>query len=143
MTPSDTDVDATVLAQLHQLYARQSHLIDGGAAEEWARTFTPDGEFCSPSYPAPVVGAEELTAFAERFLAAATAAGEVHRHVITNVDVEPSDGDTLAVRAYLQIVATVRGGQSRVVRFTTLTDRVVRHDGAWRIARRTVRRDDF
>lgn len=143
MTPSDTDVDATVLAQLHQLYARQSHLIDGGAADEWARTFTPDGEFRSPSYPAPVVGVEELTAFAERFFAAATAAGEVHRHVITNVDVEPDDGDTLAVRAYLQIVATVRGGQSRVVRFTTLTDRVVRHDGAWRIARRTVRRDDF
>lgn len=146
MTHSDAGVDATVIAQIHQLYGRQSHLIDGGAAGEWAQTFTPDGEFISPSYPAPVVGSAELTVFAEKFTAAAAAAGEVHRHVITNLDVTSGADDTvLHVRAYLQIVATTTttaGGWSRLVRFTTITDRLVRHEHTWRIARRTVHRDD-
>ena len=142
MTHSDAGVDATVIAQIHQLYGRQSHLIDGGAAGEWAQTFTPDGEFISPSYPAPVVGSAELTVFAEKFTAAAAAAGELHRHVITNLDVTPGADDTVHVRAYLQIVATTAGGRSRLVRFTTITDRLVRHEHTWRIARRTVHRDD-
>jgi len=142
MTRCGKDVEVAVLAQIHQLYGRQSHLIDGGSAQDWAETFTSDGEFHSPSYPAPVVGVDELEAFAGRFFSAATAAGEVHRHVITNIDVAPAGEDTLDVRAYLQIVATARGGESRLVRFTTIADRVVRRDGTWRVARRVVRRDD-
>jgi len=46
------------------------------------------------------------------------------------------------VRAYLQIVATSIGGDSRLVRMTTLTDRVVPVGDRWRIARRDIRRDD-
>jgi len=136
------EVAATVLAEVHQLYGRQSHLIDGGSAREWAETFAADGEFHSPSYPAPVVGADELTRFAQLFFERARDAGEVHRHVITNVDVVAVDDETLDVRAYLQIVATARGGDSRLVRFTTIADRVVRQGASWLIARRTVRRDD-
>ncbi|WP_241383917.1 nuclear transport factor 2 family protein [Rhodococcus sp. CH91] len=142
MTRTDDSVDAATLACIHQLYGRQSHLIDGGSAREWAETFTPDGEFCSPSYPAPVTGAGELEDFAERFHAGAQAAGEVHRHVVTDLAVYRVDDDTLRVRAYLQIVATARGGESRLVRFTSIDDRVVRIDGEWRIARRVVSRDD-
>ena len=62
--------------------------------------------------------------------------------MITNVDVVALDDETLDVRAYLQIVATARGGDSRLVRFTTIADRVVRQGASWLIARRTVRRDD-
>ncbi|MEU5841610.1 nuclear transport factor 2 family protein [Rhodococcus sp. NPDC047139] len=142
MTRTDDSVDEAVLARIHQLYGRQSHLIDGGAAREWAETFTPDGEFCSPSYPAPVAGTDALEDFAERFYAAAQDAGEVHRHVVTNLAVYRLDRDTLRVQAYLQIVATARGGESRLVRFTTIDDRLVHIDGEWRIARRVVSRDD-
>ncbi|MFF0815212.1 nuclear transport factor 2 family protein [Rhodococcus sp. NPDC003318] len=134
--------DIGLLAEVHQLYGRQSHLIDEGAAAEWAATFTSDGEFHSPSYPAPVVGGAALTEFAQRFADGASAAGEVHRHVLTNIAVAALGDEELEVRAYLQIVATRIGGESRLVRFTTLTDRVIREDGRWRIARRTVRRDD-
>ncbi|MCD2111512.1 MULTISPECIES: nuclear transport factor 2 family protein [Rhodococcus] len=141
MTRTDY-VDAAVLAHIHQLYGRQSHLIDEGSAREWAETFTAEGKFCSPSYPAPVAGTDDLAAFAERFHAGAQAAGEVHRHVVTNLATYRVDDDTLRVRAYLQIVATVRGGESRLVRFTTIDDRVVRTGGEWRIARRVVSRDD-
>lgn len=136
------EVDATVVAEIGQLYGRQSHLIDGGAAREWAETFVADGEFHSPSYPAPVVGADELTRFAELFFERARKDGEIHRHVITNLDVAAVDDETLDVRAYLQIVATARGGDSRLVRFTTISDRVVRQGRSWLILRRTVQRDD-
>lgn len=136
------DIDAAVFAEIHQLYGRQSHLIDEGSAAEWAATFTADGEFHSPSYPEPVVGAAALTDFARGFFANASVAGEAHRHVLTNIVVRPVGVDELEVRAYLQIVATRIGGESRLVRFTTLADRVVRDGGRWRIARRTVRRDD-
>lgn len=141
MTRTD-DVDAGVLAQIHQLYGWQSHLIDGGSAREWAETFTPDGEFNSPSYPEAVIGTADLQSFAERFYANAAAANEVHRHVVTNLVVDVLGEDTLRVQAYLQIVATTRGGESRLVRFTTLDDTVVRAESGWKIARRNVFRDD-
>ncbi len=60
------DLGAVAIVEIHQLYGRQSHLIDEGHASEWAATFTADGEFHSPSYPAPVVGVEALTQFATR-----------------------------------------------------------------------------
>ncbi|GAA3722114.1 hypothetical protein HDA32_002163 [Spinactinospora alkalitolerans] len=136
-------LDAEALAGIQQLYAAQSHWIDGGRAREWARTFTEDGEFHSPSYPEPVVGTAELTAFAERFHADARAAGEIRRHVVTNVHAEPAAAEHAAtVRAYLQIVSTPAGGEPRLVRLTTLTDDVVRSPGGWRVRRRVVRRDD-
>lgn len=140
MNPSTS---ALRLAEIHHLYHLQSHLIDGGYAAEWAATFTTEATFDSPSYPAPVTGTAELAAFAARFAEACAAEDVVRRHVISNVAVTDDDGDgTMWVEAYLQIVATPRGAAPRTERFTTLTDRVV-HDGTtWRIAARTVRRDD-
>ncbi|TVT08619.1 nuclear transport factor 2 family protein [Amycolatopsis bartoniae] len=130
-------MSADTLAHVHQLYGAQSHFIDNGDARAWADTFTADGEFCSPSYPAPVVGTEKLARFAEDFAAQDGTA----RHVITNLFVQQA-GTGLTVRAYLQIVHTPPGGPSRLVRQTTITDELVRDDGRWRIRRRTVRRDD-
>ena len=130
---------------LHRLYGAQSHLIDGGRAREWAATFTPDGEFRSPTYPRPVTGTAELTAFAERFFADARAAGVTVRHVLTNVHAERMDERTALVHAYLQIVSTPDGGEPHVDRMTVVTDDLVRaagpDGGRWLIARRTVHRD--
>jgi len=142
MSSSTGVVDAVTVARLHQLYGRQSHLIDGGDAFGWAQTFTDDGEFHSPSYLKPVAGTDALIAFAERFHAGARAANEVHRHVITNVVIDGAGDGFAVVRAYLQIVATSISGDSRLVRMTTLTDRVVLIGDRWRIARRDIRRDD-
>jgi 3-phenylpropionate/cinnamic acid dioxygenase small subunit len=137
------EVAGQVAEAVTRLYARQSRLIDSGEAAGWAATFTADGEFHSPSYPEPAVGTAALTAFAERFRAAGEETGVVSRHVVTNVDVLPGESDDEAVaHAYLQIVATPRGGDSRLVRLTTLTDRLVRHEDTWLVARRDVRRDD-
>jgi 3-phenylpropionate/cinnamic acid dioxygenase small subunit len=135
--PQEVIVDVETLALVHQLYGAQSHYIDEGHARDWADTFTPDGEFHSPSYPAPVTGHAALTQFAEDF---ANQDG-VTRHVLTNIHVTPS-GDGLIVRAYLQIVRTLPDSPSELLRQTTITDHLVRHAGTWRIRRREVRRDD-
>ncbi|TCI99213.1 nuclear transport factor 2 family protein [Aeromicrobium sp. IC_218] len=134
-------VDPHVATAVHALYARQSHLIDGGDAAGWAGTFTADGVFASPSYPAPVEGADALTAFAERFAEAGRTSGDVQRHVVTTVDVVETGEDALGVRAYLQIVGTRPGEDARLVRLTTLHDRLVRDGDGWLVARRDVVRD--
>ncbi|TVT30219.1 nuclear transport factor 2 family protein [Amycolatopsis rhizosphaerae] len=130
------------MAEIHQLYGAQSHFIDNGLARAWAGTFTADGQFRSPSYPAPVNGASELVAFAERFFAAGRDAGETVRHVVTNTYVTRTGPECLTVQAYLQIVATPAGGPSRLVRQTTISDELVADGGRWRIRCRTVHRDD-
>jgi uncharacterized protein (TIGR02246 family) len=136
------EVPDLVAVQVMRLYARQSRLIDSDDATGWARTFTLDGVFASPSYPEPTTGTRQLVAFAKRF-AAGNASGTVSRHVVTNVDVLPgADDDKLVVHAYLQIVATPRGEFSRLLRLTTITDQLVRLDGAWHVAHRQVLRDD-
>ncbi|PXY29998.1 hypothetical protein DI005_32420 [Prauserella sp. PE36] len=140
MSPSV--VAPETLAAVQQLYGEQSHLIDEGHARDWALTFTTDGEFVSPSYPAPVTGTDALTAFAERFAADARARGEVTRHVLTNLFVRSAGERHATVQAYLQIVTTPRGEPSRLVRQTTITDDLVQCGDGWRIRRRVVRRDD-
>ncbi len=136
------DPDAGTVAEVQLLYGRQSHAIDSGRATEWAATFTADGVFDSPSYPEPEVGRDRLIAFAQRFFDSASDANERRRHVITNIAVDLVCVDELAVDCYLQIMATPRGGETRLVRFTSVRDRVVRVDDQWRIQHRTVSRDD-
>lgn len=137
------EVPAEVVVAVARLYARQARLIDEGDAAGWAATFTDDGVFDSPSYPAPAVGSVALTAFARDFHAGCVASRTRLRHVVTNVDVLPgAEPDRVHARAYLQIVATPVGEASHLVRLTTLADDLVRADGAWRVAHRRVRRDD-
>ncbi|SEP07859.1 nuclear transport factor 2 family protein [Amycolatopsis saalfeldensis] len=132
-------VPAEDVLAVHQLYGRQSHAIDSGRAHEWAATFTPDGEFVSPSYPAPSAGTAELVAFAERFHAGCLASGETLRHVISTVDVHPGDApDELSAHAYLQIIG---GSPPRLHRLTVVADELRRTADGWRIRRRTVHRD--
>jgi len=134
--------DPATVAAVHQLYGFQSHYIDNGRAADWAATFTVAGEFHSPSYPEPVAGRAALTDFARGFYAAARAADEIHRHVVTNIAIRQLDDATLEAGAYLQIVATPRGERSLLVRMTTFVDRLERTGDGWAIAHRRVSRDD-
>jgi len=144
-----TEVPDAVAIAVTRLYARQSRLIDEGDAEGWAATFTADGVFASPSYPEPVAGTAALVGFAADFRASGERTRTRLRHVVTNVDVLPAPGaagdpDRVVAHAYLQIVATPAGEESRLVRLTTITDDLVREGAGrgWRVARRRVRRDD-
>ncbi|ANY08881.1 nuclear transport factor 2 family protein [Pseudonocardia sp. HH130630-07] len=135
------DVPAADVLAVHQLLGAQSHAIDSGRAADWAATFTPDGEFHSPSYPEPARDTAGLIAFAERFHASCRESGEVLRHVVGTVSVTADGPDRLRARSYLQIVGTPSGASPRLHRLTTLVDELTRTADGWRVRRRTVLRD--
>jgi hypothetical protein len=62
--------------------------------------------------------------------------------VLSNLLVERIDAQTLAVSAYLQVIATRVGGEARLTRLTTIADRLTRDGDDWSITRRVVERDD-
>jgi ketosteroid isomerase-like protein len=122
------------------LYARQSHLIDGGDADGWAATFTADGVFESPTYRLTATGRAELAKFAADSNGAATARGVQLRHWIGQLVIDPTDTGA-GVLAYLVIVATSAEG-SRIDRSLRVVDVLARTAGGWRVASRKVFRDD-
>jgi hypothetical protein len=122
------------------LYARQSHRIDGGDGAGWAATFTADGTFISPTYQLTATGPAELQAFALSSNGAARARGEQFRHLLDNVVFEVLDADQVRVEAYLIIFATTNTG-SRVDRTVLVFDDLIRIEGQWLVHVRRVVRD--
>ncbi|MEU5844769.1 nuclear transport factor 2 family protein [Saccharopolyspora shandongensis] len=126
------------LLEILNLLGKQAHAIDGGAARQWAETFTPDGVFRSPTYPEPVRGREALTEFAAAFAANNPRA----HHIVTNVCIDREiSADEYHVKANLLIVRTTSSDAVAIDRVTTIDDSFVRHGGLWRIAERVVTRD--
>ncbi|MEV0699521.1 nuclear transport factor 2 family protein [Saccharopolyspora sp. NPDC050389] len=128
------------LPEILDLLGRQAHAIDGGAAQQWAETFTPDGIFRSPTYPEPVRGRTALTEFAAAF----AANNPRTHHIVTNTCIDRADPDECHVKANLLIVRTAQQDGRDVVsidRVTTIDDRCVRRDGRWLVAERVVTRD--
>jgi hypothetical protein len=125
------------LHEVLQLLGEQSFAIDDGDASGWARTFTEDGTFSSPTYGEPIRGRADLTAFAARH--DSTVAG---RHVVTGTHLVRTDsaGDDCDARSTLLIVAPASDGDARILRITTIDDHLVRVDGRLLVQRRQVTR---
>ncbi|MFI2714633.1 nuclear transport factor 2 family protein [Micromonospora sp. NPDC018662] len=139
----DRTAFARVYAEVQQFYAWHMHLLDSGAAREWADTFTPDGVFAPPSAPRPIVGRDALAAGAEQAHAELRRKGEQHRHLLLSVNVRPQDDGSLTVRSYAQIVATPRDGEPRLHLMCVTHDVLVRGaDGQLLVRHRRVTRDD-
>lgn len=130
-------------AEIQQFYARHMHLLDSGAADEWAADFTEDASFSVPTLPAPVSGREALAASVKRTADALAAAGEQHRHWPGVFDVRPQDDGSVVVHSYTTVFASPRGGESRVHRVCTCTDVLVRRSGRLLVRDRRVARDDL
>lgn len=139
---ADTLAFEALYAEVQQFYARHMHLLDMGAAEEWARTFTEDGVFKLPSGPEPVRGRAALAAGVRKVAAGLAEAGEVHRHVLGMLAVTPQADGSLQVRSYAQIITTPRSGQPRLHLMCVCEDVLVREDGELRVRERRVTRDD-
>ncbi|MGW0815742.1 nuclear transport factor 2 family protein [Streptomyces viridiviolaceus] len=127
--------------EIQQFYARHMHLLDGGAADAWARTFTPDATFAAPSMTEPVRGREDIAAGARAAVARRAADAEVHRHCVTMTTAQES-GDGIEAVSYVQILATRRHGAPRLLLSCVMRDRLVRQDGELLVARRRISRDD-
>ncbi|MBB6407186.1 nuclear transport factor 2 family protein [Arthrobacter sp. AZCC_0090] len=125
---------------IQDLYARQSHAIDGGDAAGWARTYTVDGSFISPTFNLTAVGHEELEKFAQTSNDSALARGEQLRHWLNSLVLRPRDADTIDANAYLLILATSVDG-TRIDRSLRIEDVITCVGGEWLFISRTVFRD--
>ncbi|WP_203217529.1 nuclear transport factor 2 family protein [Nocardia arthritidis] len=130
-------------AEVQQFYAQHFQLLDSGAAEEWAATFTEDGVFAPPTLPQPVRGRVALAEGLRRTIAELAAAGEVHRHWHGMISVDQDQDGSVRVTCYALVLATKLGGDSRLHRVCVCTDRLVREAGAFRVLHRSVTRDDL
>jgi uncharacterized protein (TIGR02246 family) len=136
--------DAALYAQIQQFYAHQMQLLDGGDADAWAQTFTPDGVFAANAHPQPAVGRETIRTTAAKVKAQHAEQGLQVRHWLGMLQIDPQDDGTLRVRSYALIINTPRGGQAEVSLSTTCDDHLVpAAEGGWLVAHRQVVRDDL
>ncbi|MEV5177690.1 nuclear transport factor 2 family protein [Streptomyces flaveolus] len=131
-------------AEVQQFYAHHMHLLDDGAAEQWAATFTEDAEVLLPLMTEPARGRAALATAVARAAAERAERGEIQRHWHGMVSVQPDpNGRTARVRCYALVFLTARGGSPVLHRTCVCEDEMVRDagTGGWLIRRRTVTRD--
>lgn len=127
--------------EIQQFYARHMQLLDGGSAEAWARTFTADASFRSPSMTEPVRGRAGIATGTRAAIRDRAAAGEVHRHSV-NMTVTRKTEDGVEAVSYVQILTTEQGAAPRLSLSCVMRDRLVRQDGELLVAERLITRDD-
>jgi actinorhodin biosynthesis protein ActVIA len=125
-TSSRTDL----YVEVQEFYARQMQLLDGGAFEEYADTFTEDGEFThTPNQPAARTRAgivHELHRFHERFAADPV----VRRHWFNMIRLEPQDDGSVRSTYYALVVTTRPGRNVTIAPSCVVHDVLVRENGA-------------
>jgi actinorhodin biosynthesis protein ActVIA len=135
-------VSPTVYVEVQQFYARHMYLLDSGAAQEWADTFTLNGVFAPPSAPEPIVGRVALAQGAREAVSQLRARSEQHRHLLLSLEVTAGDNGELNARSYAQIIATRKNQKPELHLMCVTLDVLVREEGQLRVAHRRVSRDD-
>lgn len=117
---------------IQELFARYAHAVDNLEVEAWVQCFTPDGVF-------------QVANRAMRGAAALRGYAEVHvkeircRHMMGNFLYDIHGNEATGQCSMLATLATAGGykifAQGRYV------DRLVKHNGQWKIARRRVETD--
>ena len=124
--------------EVHNLFVRYTTSLDACDADAVVDCFTPDGWLDSP-----VLGRFEgragIRAFVERTIKVRDERGGQFRHVISNLRVE-TDGDRGLAKCYLLDFLTV-GGHTELLSPGEYRCALVREDGAWKLASRTVHMD--
>ncbi|WP_243706098.1 nuclear transport factor 2 family protein [Micromonospora sp. KC721] len=132
--------------RIRQFYAVQMRLLDSGAAEEWAATFTPDGVFEQNVDPEPLRGRPAIAVAARRRVDNLRADGLTRRHWLGMVHVDPVPDGSVRARYYAiaYAVASASGDHrsSPEIYASTVADDVLVHDhDGWLVAHRRVVHD--
>ena len=122
-------------AAIRNVVARLAQLADEGDLEEYTGLFADDALWEMPG--AAIRGRENLLAGAiERRAAGTVGPGSNTRHVITTQAVSV-DGNEATSDAYWQFWVNTAAEPS-VALFGTYRDRLVRTEGGWKLAHRTI-----
>lgn len=130
-----------VYQEIQQFYAHQMQLLDGGAAEEWAETFTADGVFAQNVKPEPWRGRSEIAARLRTGLSRLAGRGMTRRHWFGMVDVTVVDHDAVETRYYTTVFETPAGGPPSICLSALCEDVLVYEDGRWLVRYRLVSHD--
>ena len=133
-----------VLSRPRTERASVSKGMDEGRAEEVALTFTDDASLLSPPKVAePIRGRENLTVGLRKAADALTSEGVRYRRCHTMIALVPRPDGELFVRSYVQVIRTVRGGESALHAMCVCEDVLVRQGGELKVRERVVSRDDI
>jgi uncharacterized protein (TIGR02246 family) len=121
--------------EIQELIARYNRAIDTGEPEEWAATFTADGEF--HGIVGDFNGTRELTQFARDYWSKSEYEEfRKAQHWVTNVVVD-GDGHEARLFAHLMMVKP-EGDGAAIILLGWYDDELRRVDGRWRFAARNV-----
>lgn len=144
MTGTGAQLPPDLYAEVQHFYARQMRSLDDRDFEEFAETFTKDGEFShSPGQSVrsrPDIVAE-LRAFHRKF----DDDPVVRRHwfAMTTLEEEAAEDGALRAVSYAYVVDTRPGGDQRMGPHCVVHDVLVRVDGELRNRSRRVLQDRF
>lgn len=130
--------------RISQFYAEQMRLLDTGAAEDWAATFTEDGVFRQNIDAAPLRGRAAIAAAARHRVERLRADGLVRRHWLGMVRIDSEPNGTVRTRYYAMAMATgshATGDGLRVYASTVAEDVLVASPNGWLVADRRVLHD--
>jgi 3-phenylpropionate/cinnamic acid dioxygenase small subunit len=144
LPPLTADAEGVELyLRVQQFYARQMQLLDRGAVQEWAATFTEDGVFAANAHPEPVRGRSAIAAAAQAATDQLARDRVVRRHWLGMLTVQPEPDGIVRARCYALVITTPRGGQAGL-HVSTFCEDVLVADGDDLLVRdRRISRDDL
>jgi SnoaL-like domain len=117
--------------EIQQLYATYNNAIDGGDAEGWASTFTPDGVFNTFNGHEALIGF--IHAWRDRM------GGATRKHWNTNLHIS-GDSKEATGTVYLMLIDTATKPIS-IIATGTYADTLVKTKDGWRFSKRTTKMD--
>jgi hypothetical protein len=117
--------------EIQQLYARYNIAIDGGDAEGWAATFTPDGVFNTS------VGHDALVNFVKTWREKLN--GATRKHWNNNLQITGNSQEASGY-VYLMLV-DISTKPVSILATATYTDSLVKTKDGWRFTKRTTKGD--
>jgi hypothetical protein len=121
---------------IHDLYARYAHFVDGEDDAAWAECFSAEGVLSIPAHRFRAEGRAALQRFAANYR---KATGGLDRHIMSNILIAcPEDGtDSAAGSCYLQVIVGGSGQRPPTIKTTgTYRDRLPRTGRRWRFVSR-------
>lgn len=133
-------MNAELYVEVLTFYAKQMRLLDNLKIEEYAATFTPDGEIVHAHRDERAQGRE--TMIAGMYAALPRYQGVVVRHWFDHLLIEPAPDDSLTVNYYTLVTRTDTEGSVAFEPTFTVTDILVRGaDGQLYTKSRYIERD--
>jgi hypothetical protein len=148
MVSAESDLSPADRGEIVDLYARYNLASDAGDAEGYASCFTPDGLLLVRGLSLAesgvmqrggelrIHGREALIAFKQRDVAGR--GGRYRRHWNGSLALRRLDAGRVQGRCYLQAYNGEPGALPVLAQTGVYEDVLVRHEGAWRFAHRTL-----